>query len=55
MPTTNAIPLQYKSKELDELFLRGKTPGGDNSPNETFIDDFTQWNIVSKRNKIKAL
>ena len=55
MPTTNAIPLQYKSKELDELFIRGKTPGGDNSLNKTFVDDFTQWIIDSKRNKIKGL
>ena len=55
MPTTNAIPLQYKSKELDELFIRGKTPGGDNSFNKTFVDDFTQWIIDSKRNKIKGL
>jgi hypothetical protein len=55
VPTNNAIPLQYKSKELNELFIRGKTPGGDNSPNKTFIDDFTQWIIDSERNKISGL
>ena len=50
MPTTNAIPLQYKSAALLNIFV-----GDNDGPNKDFINNFTQWIIDSKRNRIKGL